>query len=91
MTVLKPRSRTLSIRLSEEEHFALIRLCSVKGARSLSDLTRDAIRGLLNSANREDTFGIPTDELRTEMRSLNRKIKQLASEITTIKTNSHNE
>jgi hypothetical protein len=77
----------ISVRLSEEEYSALRHLCSVTGARSVSDLTRDAMRGLLNSASREDTFGIPTDEFRTQMRSLDRKIEQLATEFTTFKTN----
>jgi hypothetical protein len=76
----------ISVRLSEEEYSALRRLCLVTGARSVSDLTRDAMRVLLNGSNREDTLGIPTDEFRTQMRSLDRKLEQLAAEITTFKT-----
>jgi hypothetical protein len=87
MTVLNPRSRMISVRLSEEEYAALRRLCLVTGARSVSDLTRDAMRVLLNGANREDVLGIHVDEFRSQMRSLDRKIEQLAADITLLKTN----
>jgi Arc/MetJ-type ribon-helix-helix transcriptional regulator len=87
MTVLNPRSRMISVRLSEEEYSALRRLCTVTGARSVSDLTRDAMRVLLKSSNREDVLGIHVDEFRSQMRSLDQKIEQLAADITSLKTN----
>ena len=87
MTVLNPRSRMISVRLSEEEYSALRRLCTVTGARSVSDLTRDAMRVLLKSSNREDVLGIHIDEFRSQMRSLDQKIEQLAADITSLKTN----
>jgi len=77
----------ISVRLSEEEYSALRRLCSVTGARSVSDLTRDAMRVLLKGAAREDVLGISIDEFRTQMRNLDRKIEQLAADITSLKTN----
>jgi len=86
MTVLKPRSRMISVRLSEEEYSGLRRLCSLTGARSVSDLTRDAMRVLLNGANREDLLGIHMDEFRAEIRNLDKKIEQLAEGITTFKS-----
>ena len=48
----------ISVRLSDEEYTALRRLCLVTGARSVSDITRDAMRMLLNGANREDLGGV---------------------------------
>jgi hypothetical protein len=77
----------ISVRLSEEEYSALRRLCSVTGARSVSDLTRDAMRVLLNGAGREDVLGVRVDEFRTHMRNLDRKIEQLAADITSLKAN----
>jgi len=71
----------ISVRVSEEEYSAFRRLCLVAGARSVSDLTRDAMRMLLNGTNREDVLGIHVDEFRSQMRSLDRKIEQLAAEI----------
>lgn len=87
MTVLNPRSRMISVRLSEEEYSALRRLCSASGARSVSDFTRDAMRVFLNNASREDVLGIHVDEFRTHMRNLDRKIEQLAADITSLKGN----
>ena len=83
MTVLKPRTRMISVRLSEEEYSALRRLCSMTGARSVSDLTRDSMRVLLNGANREGTFGANLEEFRSEIRNLNKKVERLAEEIAT--------
>lgn len=92
MAVLNPRSRMISVRLSEEEYLDLRRLCSIRGARSVSDLTRDAMRVLLNGANRSDTnrddvLNIHVDEFRSQMKSLDRKIEQLAADITSFKEN----
>jgi len=81
MTVLNPRSRLISIRLSEEEYSALRRLCSVTGARSVSDLTSDAMRALLDGAQQESVSGIQVDEFRAEIRGMDRKIEQLAADI----------
>jgi Arc/MetJ-type ribon-helix-helix transcriptional regulator len=89
MTVLKPRSRMISVRLSEEEYSALRRLCAVTGARSVSDLTRDAMRELLNGMNRDGQLGNFMDDFRTQMRSLDRKVEQLAAEISTFKADSN--
>jgi hypothetical protein len=81
----------ISVRLSEEEYLALRRVCSVTGARSVSDLTRDAMRVLLNGANRDDVLGNHMDEFRAQMRSLNKKIEQLAAEISTFKNDGNRE
>lgn len=87
MAVLNPRSRMISVRLSEEEYSALRRLCSVTGARSVSDLTRDAMRVLLTGSGQKEVLGIHVDEFRTQMRSLDQKIEQLAADITSLKAN----
>jgi len=79
MAVLKPRSRSISIRLSEEEFLTLKKLCSVTGARSVSDLTRDAMRVILNGASRDDVITLRLDELRTQLKHLDRKIDELAA------------
>jgi Arc/MetJ-type ribon-helix-helix transcriptional regulator len=83
MTVQKPRTRMISVRLSEEEYVALMHLCTVTGARSVSDLTRDSMRALLNSANRESEFGMHLDEFRAEIRNLNKRIEQLTAKLST--------
>jgi hypothetical protein len=77
----------ISVRLSEEEYAALIRLCSVTGARSVSDLTRDAMRGLVSSADRGNGPEGHVDEFGAHIRNLGKKIEQLSSEIRTLKAN----
>jgi hypothetical protein len=84
MTVLKPRSRTISIRLSEEEFVALKQLCSVSGARSVSDFTRDAMRTVLTGVNRDDVLGLRLDDFRSQLKNLDRKIERLAAGISSI-------
>ncbi len=80
----------ISVRLSEEEYLALRRLYLVSGARSVSDLTRSAMRVLLNSAGQPDVMGNPLDEFSAQMRALNKKIEQLAAEVTSFKaSNGH--
>jgi len=81
MTVLKPRSRMISVRLSEEEYLALRRLCSVTGARSVSDLTRDAMRVFVNGLNRENLLGMDIQEFRDHMMNLDKKVESLEAEI----------
>ena len=79
MAIQNPRSRTISVRLSEEEYVGLKRLCVITGARSVSDLTRDAMRVVLNGASKDDVLGIRMDEFRTMLKSLDRKIDRLAA------------
>jgi Ribbon-helix-helix protein, copG family len=86
MTVLKPRSRMISVRLSEEEYAALRHLCSLTGARSVSDLTRDAVHTVLRGVNREDSLGIDLEEFRAGMKNLERKVEQLEAKITMFKS-----
>jgi hypothetical protein len=85
MAVLKPRSRMISVRLSEDEYSALRDLCSLTGARSVSDFTRDAMRTVLRNASREDPFAGSLEEFRVGMKSLEKKVEQLEAKITTMK------
>ena len=85
MKILKPRSRMISVRLSEEEYTALIQLCSATGARSVSDFTRDAMRILLNSAHGGNASSTGLGEFRVQLRELNERIEHLTEEITMLK------
>ena len=86
MAIQNPRSRTISVRLSEEEYVGLKRLCIITGARSVSDLTRDAMRVVLNGASRDDVLGLRMDEFRILLKTLDRKIDLLTAGITAKKT-----
>lgn len=83
MTVLKPRSRMISIRLSEEEYTALMGLCSSTGARSMSELTRDAMRSILhNNYSTHDThLEGRLDEFRMQITRLERKLEELSARV----------
>jgi hypothetical protein len=72
----------ISVRLSEEEYTALRHLCSLTGARSVSDLTRDAVHSVLRGVNREDSLGTNLEEFRAGMKNLEKKVKQLEAKIT---------
>jgi hypothetical protein len=90
MTVLKPRSRMISVRLSEDEYESLRRLCTLTGARSVSDLTRDAMQILLNSSSRENALSSYLDDFRSQISTLDRKIEELSIRMTPSKTEVEN-
>ena len=77
MKIRNPRSRTVSIRLSEEEYVGLKRLCLVTGARSVSDLARDAMRVVLEGPKREDVLAERMDDFRSALKGLERKMDEL--------------
>ncbi len=81
MTIRNPRSRAISIRLSEEEYVTIKKLCSVTGARSVSDFTRDAMRVVLKGVDRDDVVGLRMHEFRELLKNLDRKIDQIAASL----------
>ncbi len=85
MTVLKPRSRMISIRLSEEEYAALMGLCSSTGARSMSELTRDAMRSILANNNRSPDSRLEgrLEEFHSQIARLERKLEELSARMET--------
>jgi phage shock protein A len=85
MTVLRPRARSISVRLSLEEFSALERFCVASGARSISELARNAICSLLNHANQENALTSTVREHSTLVRNMEDKINQLTAEIGLLK------
>ena len=53
MAVLKPRERLVYFRISEDEFHQFLSVCEQEGARSLSDLARNAVQRLIASGNRQ--------------------------------------
>ncbi len=76
----------VSVRLSEEEYVSLQQLCVVTGARSLSDLTRNAMQTLLKGSLGENALSSWKDEFRAQISTLDRKIEGLAERIADPKT-----
>ena len=54
MAILKRRSRMISFRLSEDEYASLRSLCEDEGARSVSDVARDAVHRLIGESSQVD-------------------------------------
>ena len=78
MTVLKRRSRMVSFRLSDEEYEGLKHICITVGARSLSDVARDAVHQLLgNTAEPKTKWESQLAALSGRMDALDREVKRL--------------
>lgn len=77
----------ISIRMSEEEFSTLRRMCVATGARSLSDLAREAMRGLLNGANQEIAADATKNEYHAQMQDLEQKVERLSAEVALFKAN----
>lgn len=77
MTVLKARSRMISIRLSEDEYSALMNLRTASGARSVSDLARDAMRMLVGATESESIPQGFVEVLQAQIRTLSRQMEEL--------------
>lgn len=83
MTVLKARSRMISIRLSEDEYSALLNLCVTTGARSVSDLARDGLRRLISGPVDSSLSKLHADGLQSQIQLLNQRIEELHERIMT--------
>lgn len=86
MPVLIPRTRTIAVRLSEEEHTTLERFCLESGARSISDLARNAISSFVNQASQESTLLASLNQNSTQVKELQARLELLAVELATIKS-----
>ena len=85
MAVLKRRSKIVSVRLSEQEYQELLSCCLSRGTRSLSDLAREAMQGLLasrdgngNGHGNGDGLGVEVEKLHGRMEQLDHELKRLA-------------
>jgi hypothetical protein len=67
--------------MSEEEFSTLRRICVATGARSVSDLARVAMRGLLNGTNQEAGDNAARYEYSAQMRELEQRVDKLSAEI----------
>jgi hypothetical protein len=85
MAVFAPRARTISVRLSHEEFSDLERFCVEKGARSISDLARNAICGFLNQAQQENKLISTMNEYSAQVKELEQRVERLITEIALLK------
>ena len=73
------------MRLSEEEFATFQRLCVSTGARSISDLARIAMQEILERVPLEGTPLESSGEYHAQIRSLERKVEELAAELALFK------
>ena len=80
MSVMKRKTRMLSIRLSEDEYERLKELCVAEGARSISDLTRSAVQRMLYPSQAEPSVHLVErmQQLDGMVRVLNREVQRLS-------------
>lgn len=81
MKVLKPRSRMISVRLSEAEYGELCRLSETSGARSISDLARDAMHLLLKTSTDDGASVDLSGSFQAQVDQLNRRIDELSDRL----------
>jgi hypothetical protein len=84
MKMIKPRTKLVSFRLSEEEYERVQDACAAERARSLSEFARGLL--LQRTIGMEDDkrptagpFGENTQELLEAMQQLNQQLRQLVS------------
>jgi predicted DNA-binding protein len=79
MPMIKRRTKIVSIRLLDEEYSQLKRLCEKKGARSVSDLARDAMFGLIKESSsiegKVEDLDVQLSALREEVARLSRMVQ----------------
>lgn len=80
MAVLKPRERLVYFRVSEDEFHQFVSVCEREGARSVSDLARNAVQRLIAEcqSNREDR------ELTPKVEKLEQAVAELTGLVQTI-------
>lgn len=84
MAVLIPRSRTIGVRLSEEEYSALEMFSVQTGARSISDVARTAICKFVRKPVRDSSFPSALEHAR-QISDLEQKVLELNAEISSLK------
>ncbi len=75
--------------MSEEEFSTLRRICLATGARSVSDLAREAMHGLLNGTNHQNGGDPAMNEYSAQIRELEQRVDKLSAEIETFKADRH--
>jgi hypothetical protein len=80
MSVIRRKTRTISIRLSDDEYGALREVCQSQGVRSLSDFARLAIENLIVGGGLPAQFTVQSrlDALNTRVEVLDLAVERLA-------------
>ena len=82
MAVLKPRERLVYFRITEDEFHQFAGVCEQAGARSISDLARNAVQRLIAEGNRERE----NHDLAPKMQSLEKLIAEVTAQLQMLTT-----
>lgn len=85
MVILIPRSRTISVRLSEDEYASLEKFCVETGARSISELARNAVSSYVSRVNQENALASTVSQNVEQVKELQRRIEALTAELALFK------
>ena len=77
MAVLRPRERLVYFRISEDEFRQFVNVCEQAGARSVSDLARNAVQRLIADGQRQRE----DEELDQKIRVLERLIAAVTEQL----------
>ncbi|HTR35359.1 MAG TPA: hypothetical protein VMH80_05630 [Bryobacteraceae bacterium] len=83
MAVLRPRERLVYFRISEDEFRQFVSVCEQAGARSVSDLARNAVQRLITDGQRQRE----DQELDEKIRVLERMIAEVSEQLRVLSTN----
>lgn len=78
MNMIDRKSRMVSFRLSSEEHRLLCEACVAHGVRSLSELARTALQGLIVTNGPDLPLHLQVQELRDRLATLSQQIERLS-------------
>ncbi len=81
MTLFNKRCRMVSIRLSDEEYRQLHEACSATGARSVSDLAREAMRQIIDGKTNGHNSTKPNGGVYERLDEMHGKIESLQAEV----------
>jgi hypothetical protein len=71
----------ISFRLSEDEYTGLKNLCVNEGARSVSDMARDAVHRMINNHSFGHNTLVPNSQVESIVQLLQRRIEMLDREV----------
>lgn len=85
MTILIPRIHSINVRLSKEEFQAIKRFCAASGARSISDLVRTTMHGLVTGTKKTKGSVSDLEEYSIHVKNLEKRVAALAAELALLK------
>jgi len=86
VAVLKPRERLVYFRISEDEYRQFTSVCEQAGARSVSDLARNAVQRLIAEGQRNQK----DEQMEEKLRLLERLIAEVKAQLQLLGANPTN-